>query len=93
MAQYQLGAPRSDGETFFLVLTYNWQKYVAKISKVLRTQRKMNSARAKTLLNKLLNLNCRGLGPLVEHVQLRLVIFMTKQISPSKIVELIIIFC
>ena len=44
MAQYQLGALRSNLK-IFLVFTYIWQKDVAKISKVPGAQRDVNSAR------------------------------------------------
>ena len=116
MAQYQVASPRSDGETFVLVLTYIWKKDVAKIFKVPRAPRNVNPAAAITWLvgeqslllflnnnpptprqffrdkilskeitwgnyslNKLLNLNLGGLGPLVVYVLLQLVISMTKQ--------------
>ena len=48
MAQYQLGVPRSDGETFCFVFTFIWQEEVAKIFKVPRAPHNVNSARAIT---------------------------------------------
>ena len=43
-------------------------------------------------LNKLLNLNWGGMGPLAVHALLQLIIFMTKQKSPRNIFEWIILF-
>ena len=45
MAQNQLGALRSDSESF-IVFTHIWQKDVAKISEVPRAVRNVNPARA-----------------------------------------------
>ena len=49
MAQYLLGVPRSDGETF-LVFTYIWLKDDEKISKVPSAPDNVNPARAITWL-------------------------------------------
>ena len=49
MAQYLVGAARSNGEPF-LVFVYIWLKDVEKISKVLCAPRNVNPARAITWL-------------------------------------------
>ena len=45
------------------------------------------------LIERIVELQLRVLGPLTEHVLLKLVIFMTKQKSLRKILEWIIIYC
>ena len=57
------------------------------LSGIQNTSDKKKLARQNALLNKLLNLNWEGLGPLVEHVLLNAIIFMTKQKSPKQIFE------
>ena len=55
MAPYQLGAPRSDGETFFCLHLYSiWQEDVAKIFKVPRASRNVKQ---------IIKFELRGLGP------------------------------
>ena len=44
------------------------------------------------LIERIVELQLRVLGSQAEHVLLKLVIFMTKQKSPSKILEYIIIY-
>ena len=45
------------------------------------------------LIEQIIELQLRGLGPVAEHILLQLVIFMTKQKFLRKIFEWIIIYC
>ena len=86
MAQYQLGAPRSDGETL-VVFTYIWQNNIAKILREPRTPSNQNSARAKNIIEIIIEFKLRGPGLPVVRVFLQMVIFMTKQKCLRKIFE------
>ena len=44
------------------------------------------------LIEQIIEFEMRNLGPLIVHVLLQLVIFMSKQKSPGKILEWIIIY-